>query len=188
MPNKRLFMLKFTVKNSLLLVLFIVLLSSCGAQRTSRGALYNPKEVAQLSKKLGVNLSNVDKDDDRNMPLYAESSLWLGVPYRHGGLSRKGVDCSGLTNIIYQKVYRVKLPRSTADLANMRMQNVSKKNLRTGDLVFFATSKDKRRINHVGIYLKDGCFIHASTSRGVIVSHLDEGYYSRTWKKGGRVK
>jgi lipoprotein Spr len=70
----------------------------------------------------------------------------------------------------------------------MKMHKVSKNNLKTGDLVFFATSKNSNRINHVGIYLKNGSFIHASTSKGVIVSHLDEGYYSRTWKKAGRIK
>jgi lipoprotein Spr len=144
--------------------------------------------VAQLSGKLGVELSNLNKDDDRNMPLYAEVSLWLGVPYRHAGLSRKGLDCSGFTYLIYQKVYNKKLPRATADLAGMKKHNVSKGNLQAGDLVFFSTSKSHSRINHVGIYLKDGCFIHASTSRGVIVSHLDESYYVRTWKTGGRVK
>ena len=70
----------------------------------------------------------------------------------------------------------------------MKMQTISKNGLRTGDLVFFATSRNKNTINHVGIYLKDGFFIHASTSNGVIVSHLNEDYYNRTWKKGGRVR
>lgn len=181
-------MRKFTIRYiiSILLILFVA--TSCGTQKTTRRLLYNPKEVAQLSDKLGVELNNLDKNDDRNMSLYAEVSLWLGVPYRHAGLSRKGLDCSGFTYLIYQKVYKKKLPRSTADLAAMKIQNVSKSDLQAGDLVFFSTSKNHNRINHVGIYLKDGNFIHASTSRGVIVSHLDEGYYDRTWKRGGRVK
>lgn len=168
--------------------LLILLATSCGTQRTSGRLLYDPKEVAQLSDKLGISLSNMDKNDDRYMPLYAEVSLWLGVPYRYGGLSRKGLDCSGFTYLIYQKVYKKKLPRSTADLSAMKMHQIPKRDLQPGDLVFFNTSKSHSRINHVGIYLKDGCFIHASTSRGVIVSHLDEVYYDRTWKKGGRVR
>ncbi len=181
-------MLKSALKYTVAFTLLILLYSSCGSQKSVTGALYDPKEVADLSGKLGIKLSNIDKDDDKNMPLYAESSLWLGVPYRYGGLSRKGLDCSGLVFLIYQKVYGRNIPRSTADLSDMKMQKVSKNSLRAGDLVFFATSKNHKRINHVGIYLKDGCFIHASTSKGVIVSHLDEGYYSRTWKKGGRIK
>jgi len=181
-------MIKTSIRYTILSISFILIVTSCGTQRSTTGQLYDPKEVAELSDKLGVKLSNLNKDDDRNMSLYAETSQWLGVPYRYGGLSRKGLDCSGFAFLMYQKVYRKKIPRSTADLAKMKMQNVSKASLQTGDLVFFATSKSHKKINHVGIYLKDGQFIHASTSNGVIVSHLDEGYYSRTWKKGGRVK
>lgn len=172
----------------LLFVVSILLFSSCGSQKmTGNRLLYDPAEVSNLSAKLGVRLSNLDKDDDKNMPLYAESSLWLGVPYRGGGLSRKGVDCSGFTFLMYQKIYGKKIPRSTADLSRMKMKKISKNDLQTGDFVFFATSS-KNKINHVGIYLKDGYFVHASTSKGVIVSHLYEDYYRRTWKKGGRLK
>lgn len=170
---------------SFLLFLFLV---SCGSQKKSRGKLYNPKEVASLSQKLGITLSNTDKEDDNNMYLYAESSLWLGVPYRHGGLSRKGVDCSGFTFLVYQKVYGKNIPRSTADLSRMKMHSVSKRKLKAGDFVFFATNSKSSKISHVGIYLKDGYFVHASTSRGVIISHLNEDYYKRTWKKAGRMK
>lgn len=180
-------MTKKITRYSFLLLSIILFASSCGTQKQSNNRLYDPKEVAALSKKLGIKLSNTSKDDDKNMPLYAETSLWLGVPYRYGGLSRKGLDCSGFTYLIYQKVYRKRIPRSTSDLSKMKMNTVSKNNLRTGDLVFFATSKKNNKINHVGIYLKDGNFIHASTSKGVIVSHLNEGYYSQTWKKGGRI-
>lgn len=169
-------------------VVSILLFSSCGSQKmTNNRLLYDPAEVSNLSAKLGVKLSNLDKDDDKHMPLYAESSLWLGVPYRGGGLSSKGVDCSGFAFLMYQKVYGKKIPRSTADLSRMKMKKVSKNDLQTGDFVFFATSS-KNKINHVGIYLKDGYFVHASTSKGVIVSHLYEDYYRRTWKKGGRLK
>jgi len=182
-------MFKYLIRYTALILLTLLITTSCGTQKTtSGGLLYDPKEVSQLSGKLGIELSNINRDDDRNMPLYAEASLWLGVPYRYGGLSRKGLDCSGFTHLIYQKVYKKKIPRSTSDLSSMKMHQISKRSLQTGDLVFFATSKSHNRINHVGIYLKDGCFIHASTSRGVIVSRLDEGYYERTWKKGGRVR
>lgn len=181
-------MRKYTISYSFLFVILIFFITSCGTQKTPAGQLYDPKEVAELSKKLGIPLSNTDKDDDKNMPLYAEVSQWLGVPYRNAGLSRRGLDCSGFAFLMYQKVYRMRIPRSTSDLSDMKMHKVSKNNLKTGDLVFFATSKNSNRINHVGIYLKNGSFIHASTSKGVIVSHLDEGYYSRTWKKAGRIK
>lgn len=181
-------MQKKSIKILLIFIVLASLLSSCGTQKPQGRLLYDPKEVAQLSDQLGIQLSNMNKDDDKNMPLYAEVSQWLGVPYRYSGLSRKGLDCSGFAYLMYQKVYRKKIPRSTSDLAKMKMHNISKGDLQTGDFVFFATSKNKSKISHVGIYLKDGCFIHASTSLGVIVSCLDEDYYNRTWKRGGRLR
>lgn len=177
----------FILKYSVCLIFLMLLMVACGSQKSSKRQLYDPQEVVALSKKLGVELSNTDKDDDRNMYLYAESSLWLGVPYRNGGLSRRGVDCSGFAFLIYQKVYNKNIPRSTSDLSKMKMQIISKGRLCAGDLVFFATSRNNK-INHVGLYLKDGYFVHASTSKGVIVSHLNEDYYKRTWKKGGRIR
>lgn len=179
-------MYKPSCKQAFFFILLVVLLSSCKTRQQSN--LYNPKEVAQLSDKLGISLSNIDKDDDYNMPLYAETSLWLGTPYRYGGLSKRGLDCSGFTYLVYRKVYNMDIPRSTSDLSDMRMKKVSKKSLKAGDLVFFATTGNKKKISHVGIYLKDGFFIHASTSRGVVVDHLDSGYYSRSWKRGGRIR
>lgn len=176
------------LKYLLLLPFILLFASSCGTQKSQGRLLYDPKEVALLSDRLGIQLSNLDKEDDRNMPLYAEVSQWIGVPYKYAGLSKKGVDCSGFSCLIYDKVYNKSISRSTADLATAKMQNVSKNNLKTGDLIFFTTSKDRKRINHVGIYLKDGYFVHASTSRGVIVSHLDEDYYKKSWKRAGRIR
>lgn len=176
------------IKYFLYCVFFVLFATSCGTHKGGgSGLLYDPKEVAELSGKLGIELSNMNKEDDYHMPLYAEVSQWLGVPYRYAGLSRRGLDCSGFTYLIYQKVYNKKIPRSTSDLSRMKMKHVSKRNLRTGDFVFFATTKNRKNISHVGIYLKDGFFIHASTSQGVIVSHLGENYYRSTWRKGGRI-
>lgn len=170
-------------KNTYLIILFlglVVIFSSCGSKRM----MYNPAEVAYLSEVLKVPIQN----DDPNMALLAESSLWLGVPYRYGGNTKRGTDCSGFVGQIFDRVYGKKLERSTDLLAEKNVHKVGKGNLRTGDLVFFNTSRKSKKINHVGIFLRNGYFIHASTSRGVIVSHLDEAYYLKAWKKGGRVK
>lgn len=163
----------------LLIIVIGLLFTACG---TIQNVVYNPKEVKQLSAEMGFPIDN----SDENIPLYAEASVWLGVPYRYAGLTRKGIDCSGLVNRIYRNVYSKNVSRSTSDLEK-QCKKISKSNLKGGDLVFFATSGNKNRISHVGIYLKDGYFVHASTSRGVIVSHLEENYYKKTWKKGGRL-
>lgn len=164
-----------------IVLLFIILLSSC---RSSSKVLYNPKEVAYLSSQLKVPISN----DDQNMALYVEASRWLNVPYRYGGTSRKGIDCSALTGILFRTVYDKSLERSSAGIAEKDVKKISKKDLRTGDLVFFATGKSRKKVSHVGVMLSDKHFIHASTSRGVIVSHLDESYYKRNFVKAGRVR
>lgn len=154
-----------------------LLLGSC---RSSTIA-YEPTEVKRLSREIGFPVSNTDE----NIPLYAEASLWLHTPYRYGGLSKQGIDCSGLVYCIYRNVYRKTVSRATAGLEK-ETKKVSKGSLRAGDLVFFATGSNKKKISHVGIFLKDGYFVHASSSGGVIVSHLNENYYIRTWKRGGR--
>ncbi|PXV62677.1 lipoprotein Spr [Dysgonomonas alginatilytica] len=161
-------------------ICILVGLSSCGSSKV----LYNPVEVEQLSRSLSIPIKN----DDPNIPLYAEASLWLGVPYRYNGNSKSGSDCSGFVSQVYQRVYGKKLQRSSENQAKKDVHKVRKGGLKTGDLVFFSTSPKSKNIDHVGIFLKDGYFIHASTSRGVIVSHLEEDYYKKTWKKGGRVK
>jgi len=120
-----------------------------------------------------------------NHALYTEVSGWLGTPYRSGGSSKTGTDCSGLASQVYRKVYRVRLPR-TSDAQYDNSNKVAKRNLKEGDLVFFTSNRSGKRVAHSGIYLKNGRFIHASSSRGVIVSSLNEEYYRKHWKSGGR--
>lgn len=169
----------------IIFIFLIIILPSCSVSKQPR-QLYDPQEVAELSEKLGINLSNTDKSDDQNMALYAQSSLWLGVKYRYAGLTKRGVDCSGLVYNIYKEAYGRKVPSSTADLIK-KSKKISKRDLRPGDLLFFATTNKKKKISHVGIYLKDGYFIHASTSSGVTVNHISENYYKKRWIKNGRI-
>lgn len=163
-----------------ILVIIISAMTSCGSKKV----LYNPDEVAYLSKQLRIPIEN----DDPDMSLLAEVSLWLGTPYKHGGQSKKGTDCSGFTSQVFKKVYKKHLERSSEDQAKKNTNNVSKRHLKTGDLVFFKTTPKSKKITHVGIFLRNNHFIHASTSKGVIVSNLNEDYYKKNWVKGGRVK
>lgn len=178
---------KVYIKYLFLIAVSVVVFSSCHTTQSYGGKqLYDPAEVAQVSNKLGIPLKNTDVDDDKNMRLYAECSLWMGVRYRYGGNNKKGVDCSGLVFNIFKTTYRKKTPRSTNELSS-KSSTVKRNDLRTGDLVFFATTKNSKKATHVGIYLKNGYFIHASTSSGVIVTHLSQDYYKKRWIKGGRI-
>ncbi len=122
---------------------------------------------------------------DSDLILLWEVSGWLGTPYRYGGKSRKGIDCSGLVLIIYRDVYDIELKRRTIDMAQHSRKIRNPENLDEGDLVFFRI--DGRTISHVGIYLGDDRFVHASSSRGVVINNLDEPYYSERFAFGGRI-
>lgn len=160
----------------LLPALLLLCLSSC---HTSAPQL-DYRALARASVQLGMDIG--PKDNHR---LYLTAAEWIGTPYRSGGHTKRGTDCSGLTGEIYRKVYRVRLPRSTGEqLAACR--KVARRGLKEGDLVFFHNGKSRKKVTHVGIYLKDDKFVHASTNRGVIVSSLNEDYWRRRWMRGGR--
>ena len=161
-----------------ILLLFIpFILESC---RTI-APQYNYQELARASIRLGIDINLED-----NHALYVESSNWMGVPYRNGGTTKQGVDCSGLTSSIYKKVYRKSLERSSDDQLKKDCRRVNKRKLEEGDLVFFHNGRKKKHATHVGIYLKEDKFIHASTSRGVSIGNLNEEYWEKHWLSGGR--
>lgn len=161
--------------------MFAVSLLSCGTSKKVSGNV-DYRELARAAIRLGF---DIDEDDDWS--LMTEASSWLGVPYRYGGDDRRGVDCSGLTYNIYRKVYGINLSRSSSEQYKKDVRRVSKNELNSGDLVFFSTDKGKK-VTHVGIYLKDSKFIHASSSKGVVINNLEQNYYKRNFVSGGKVK
>ena len=114
--------------------------------------------------------------------LRLEGQSWLGIPYRWGGTTRRGIDCSAFVQQYMRSVLDVELPRTTAT-QRYRGVHVAKADLIPGDLVFFR----RRGTRHVGVYLGDGEFIHASSSRGVTVSTMTSGYWSRYYWMSRRV-
>ncbi len=102
-----------------------------------------------------------------------QAKRYIGVRYRYGGTSRKGFDCSGFVWRVYQDV-GADFARASSRVYFKRGKRVDRKRAKPGDLVFF---RHRGRINHVGIYLGGGRFIHSSSSRGVIESSLDNKYW-----------
>ncbi|WLQ12720.1 NlpC/P60 family protein [Hahella aquimaris] len=117
--------------------------------------------------------------------LYDQYDEWRGVDYRYGGLDKSGVDCSGLVYLTFQERFDAKLPRTTKGLAQKGRQ-VSRKELQPGDLVFFKPSGWKGL--HVGIYVENNRFLHASTSNGVELAYLHNGYWADHFWQARRVK
>lgn len=127
-----------------------------------------------------VNLKNTHLVKSR---LYAQLKEWHGVRYREGGLSKRGVDCSGFVHLTFRQRLGLNIPRTT-ELLQKAGRVISRKHLRAGDLVFFKTGISK---HHVGIYVENGKFIHASSSRGVMMSDMHNVYWSRHYWKSERL-
>jgi cell wall-associated NlpC family hydrolase len=111
----------------------------------------------------------------------------LGVRYRYGGMDAlRGLDCSAFVGTIYSRALGVRLPRSSNEQFTTGYK-VRKDNLKVGDLVFFKTRRNRGPVSHVGIYVGQSLFAHASTKHGVMISTLSEGYYDRTYVGARRV-
>jgi cell wall-associated NlpC family hydrolase len=118
-----------------------------------------------------------------NQNLYEFYNEWKGVKYKLGGNSKSGIDCSALMQIAYKENFNLNLPRTTTNQAKLGKE-IDKSELVAGDLIFFKTGRNSR---HVGIYIENGKFIHASTKRGVTISKIDNIYFSKHYWKSQRV-
>jgi len=131
-------------------------------------------------------IADINTGKQNNAILYGFIEDWYGIPYRYGGETRKGIDCSAFVRELYDNVYSSRLTRTSREqFANS--EYISNKNqLKEGDLVFFKIRS--KSISHVGVYLADGKFVHSSRSKGVVISNLEESYWARYYVGGGRVK
>ncbi len=123
-------------------------------------------------------------DQQRRSTLLHYYRGWKGVPYKYGGNSKRGVDCSGFVHLALKGALAIDAPRSTELLYKIR-NRVPKSKLRAGDVVLFRTAARSR---HAGIYIGDGQFIHSSKSRGVILSELNNLYWVKTYAKAVRLR
>ncbi|MGB0850134.1 MAG: C40 family peptidase [Bacteroidia bacterium] len=151
--------------------------TSLVASKTGKD-LENNRKIAKLCQQL-----KIPYNEEANLKLLEFTKEWKGTPYCFGGNTKKGVDCSAFTGHAYSQVYNKTIPRVSRDIYSKTMP-LRKYALYEGDLVFFATSGGTR-ISHVGIYLWDGYFAHASSSKGVTISNLKQGYYVKTFVSGG---
>ncbi|SJN25916.1 NLP/P60 family protein [Sphingobacterium sp. JB170] len=136
-----------------------------------------------LAKEYFSQIMGVASTAMANTKLYQFVYEWLGTPYRLGGDTKRGIDCSKFSLAVYENVFNTTIGyNSRNQYANVTP--IRKNDLQPGDLVFFKIRS--RQITHVGIYLGDDKFAHASSSRGVMVSNLTEAYWRRYYYKGGR--
>ena len=117
-----------------------------------------------------------------NNSLFKFIDEWWQTHYRYGGTTRAGIDCSAFSGLLLSTVYAIKLPRTAREQYRACLK-IDKENMQEGDMVFFNT---RGGVSHVGVYLGDGYFVHASVSNGVTISSLDDDYYRRKFIGGGR--
>ena len=154
--------------------------------------IFQTKDVATYSSSLELfSLSqfkyairlDVPVEIIQNKPLYELIDNWWGTPYRLGGTTQKGIDCSAFVQTLMIGVFAMQLPRTAREQKEMATW-IPMDNLKEGDLVFFNT---RGSVSHVGVYLHNNKFVHASTSGGVMISDLNETYWSRKLLGAGRV-
>lgn len=170
-------------------ILFIALsLSIVAAQAQTKNTPTQPAEKVPneqdgLIKEYFSQIMGVALSTTSNVKLFQFVYDWVGTPYHFGGDTRNGIDCSAFTKELYSKVFNLTIKRNSRDIFSM-VSPVRRDELQEGDLVFFKIHS--RSISHVGIYLGNNRFAHAS-SKGVAINSLDDGYYSRYFYKGGRL-
>lgn len=130
----------------------------------------------------------VAEGDGLRRALCDYAKKFVGVPYLYGGNDRNGLDCSGLVCRVYLDVACFKLPRNSAEQGEF-CREIHRSKLRAGDLLFFSGKRGGRgRVNHVGMYIGNGKMVHASSSRGVIISSIDDDYWGPRLHHCGRVR
>ncbi|MBD5226293.1 MAG: C40 family peptidase [Bacteroidales bacterium] len=166
----------------------MLLLSGCHSQKTvvvSGGSGKTTDIIKATDTRVAAEALR-DVSDPMERDIVERAMGWLGTRYLYGGDSRDGTDCSGFVMSLYRETCALKLPRTTS--AQMEYcSKRSRKDARVGDLVFFGGTKGSGNVTHVGVYIGKGEMIHASSSRGVTVSSIDDGYWGERFKAVGRV-
>ena len=130
-------------------------------------------------------LMDVPVESISNIPLLKKIDEWIGTPYVYGGGSKNGVDCSYFALDVMKGTFNIKLNRTAAE-QYLQTKRVNWDELKEGDLIFFKT-EGPNKVSHVGIYLTNNKFVHASSKKGVTISDLSESYYQRTLFSMGRI-
>ena len=153
---------------------------ACSSRKNLSSSKNNTAVVQKYAR-----MMDVPKKKIKNPELYQFIDEWIGTKYQYGGLSKNGIDCSGFTYLLYKEVYDKTIPRNTSEQVDI-IKRKYEGQLKEGDLVFF--NYDKKKFSHVGVFLQNGYYVHASTRKGVMVQKLKDPYTYKYFSRGGSVK
>ncbi len=184
-------------KKAVMLILSLIFVISCSniqTKKSGRRTVSTQPDSVLVNKKMDelkitqqkILTSGTSEEIDRVIlenALLKSFNSWKGTPYRWGGDSKSGIDCSALTRRIYRDVFGYELPRVSTDQVKVG-RKVSIVNLKPGDILFF---RPEGRTNHTAVYLGNSLFLNASSSQGVILSSLESRYWGKYFQYGVRV-
>lgn len=165
------------MKKQLIRIIFFLFAIAPQAMAQDNNSHY---QLEYYSQSFGYTVTKID-----NARLFDCIDMWIGTKYKFSGCDVDGIDCSRFTMMVYNYVFAKPIDGSSGELYD-KCKHLKKADLKQGDMVFFKISH--RRISHVGVYLGDNKFVHASTSQGVLISDLDEPYYKKYFAGGGDLK
>lgn len=191
------FRLNLRIFVALASVLLICSLSSCGSLKLKYADSDDPAYIGPINGKDHRGKKDYadhdDKKDDNKKqisasshPLVVEARQWLGTPYLYGGETKDGADCSGFVMQVYKNALNISLPRNSAKQCEF-CKKIDRSSLQPGDLLFFSSQNAGGNVAHVGMYVGEGIMIHASSSRGVIETPIDNTYFVTYFVSCGRV-
>lgn len=167
-------------KRRIFYLLVCLAIISC---RTQKPVVENKKTAKEISGKYSK-VIGVSEKEINNIPLYSFLDEWIGVPYKYAGKNKNGIDCSGFAGILQKEVFGKTAQGSSASIYN-QCRPVKKEELKEGDMIFFKI--ESKEVSHVGIYLQNNKFVHASTKKGVMINDLEEPYYKKNFWSFGRL-
>lgn len=184
------------LKQILFLILIALTIASCSTkrqiskqssnkqiQKESKEKVEKQKQKKQISINPKADTHKPKKKTSVKYKLEVHYNTYKAVPYKYGGTSVKGFDCSGFVQFTYKHIFNIKLPRTTR-LMLKEGSSIKKSQLRIGDLVLFRTSK---RYRHVGIFMGDNLFMHVSTKKGLMKSNLNNPYWLKRYLTSRRI-
>ncbi len=172
-----------------ILILLGLFLASCRGTKNSTSSVKNVEtetaEERTLREKYAIQLGVDAATLKKQAALLRFIDEWYGVPYKYGGKDKNGIDCSAFSSRLLANVYGISVAGSAQELYDL-CKSADVSDLKEGDLVFFKI--ESKKITHVGVYLMNNKFVHATTRKGIMINDLSEAYYKKYFFSGGKVK